>query len=688
MSKSRPHRELRATTPSGDDEPDKADEAGDDQSEEVTIIDGGIADEELTDEEFAQRVSQLEKLGRLIGDDRNMEVVTGTKPGWRYIFHPHNRIEMDPDDVRKRGFEYCLGLIGHEGAHRKISRIDFIPKKIWQQRGFSFLMNAVEDPRVNNWFMSKHRGGRKCLERVYDEDLSMEIRLAMIAKKKLGYTPKHKEFGFQVIRYWYTGEFSEEIPDDVREALAETIQFAKLAYENIPDQNPTDDEIDERAQQVYNIIYRTIWPIYEKLVEQAEDDETLRQLLEDMIENGDLEIDFGEGEQEADETEGEEGEGDEGKGKKPISWEDIPEDLRDKIRELIEKKLAEMDPEEREELRKKAKDNLDGLEVDLNEELKGKMTEQPKSKKEEEEEEKERERERKKKAKRAAERKKARAEKEAELEAKRSEYDKTLAEVAPYIDRVAETIINALITKRFPKFRAHFPGQRLRLKGAMVWESRKEYRKLFETRMPLERRRYSFMLLVDLSGSMDGETIQETFKGVVLFTEALQRAASVLGDVEVCVQGFQNGLIPYKGFEDGMSADLRNQMSDMKERTHLPGCGYNNDGVCVDTASQQLEERSEKEKFLIVLSDGIPAPQWSSNVERYQHLDANEQLRRVVQDISSNTKQHLLSIGLGPGTEHVADYYDDSLARVANIPNVDIEELVEKLEQVLLAMIQ
>jgi len=35
---------------------------------------------------------------------------------------------------------------------------------------------------------------------------------------------------YEVIRHWFTGTFSEGLPEDVQAALDKTIKFAELAY--------------------------------------------------------------------------------------------------------------------------------------------------------------------------------------------------------------------------------------------------------------------------------------------------------------------------------------------------------------------------------------------------------------------------------------------------------------------------
>lgn len=625
----------------------------------------------ISEKEYQERLERLRSMGRVVGEDFDMGVEVGRERGWRYIFKPVNKVEVDPVDVAERGLDYCFGVIAHEGSHRKVSRTDFIPKRVWQEMGFSYLMNAVEDPRVNNWVSGKYDGARDWLERVYAEDLPIEDRVDKKAREKLGYTPKHIQFGLEVIRHWHTGKFSEKLPEDVREALDKTIKYAELAYQTLPEKEPTEEDIKDKAQLMYKVVYSAIWPEYSKIVDKAFEDEKLRQMLKDMIEGGEIEI--------SDEAKGAGGE--------PLPLDQLPEDLREQLKKKIKEKLEGMSPEERKKFEegaeKKAEETLDGLESDLNKEIKGKFSEQPETKAEEKERQEREAKEREEAAKRAKEIREAEREVEKKLEAERTEYDKALMAVKPYVDKVAEDIINLFITARFPKWRAKFPGQKVRIAGAREWASRKEYRGLFEERLPAERKDNAFLLSVDLSGSMSGQTIEETFKGAVLFAEALNRVAQTLGGVKVAIYGFQDELIPYKGFGEELNDALRDKMSVMKKEVDDEGehnqASYNNDGYCLDRASRILGETGSKNQFLLVLSDGQPAGDDIHRVPKYRELDLDEELHAVVKDISIAGKQKLLGIGLGPGTEHVADFYSEKLPRVENIPNVDVKKLAEVL---------
>jgi len=635
----------------------------------------------ISKEEYESRLGRLKSMGRIVGDDFDMGVDVGKKPGWRYIFEPHNKIEVDPNDLAEKGLDYCFGIICHEGSHRKISRLDFIPKKIWQEMGFSFLMNAVEDPRVNNWVMEKYDGAKDWLERAYYEDIPIDDQLDEKAKKKLGYTPKHVKYGLEVIKYWHLGEFTKDLDEDIREALDETIKYAELAYETLPDtDNPTEKDIKERAQLMYGIVYNKIWPIYQELVDKAFDEEALRQMIENMLENGEMQMP----------EEGQDAEG------MPIPWDQIPDDLKEKLKQKLKELLDQMDEDERkkfeEDAEGKAEDALDGLEDELNEELKGKMVKMKKSAKEEKEEEEKAEEEKEKEKEKKEDLKKKQREYERKLESQKTEYEKALTEVAPYVDKVAEDLINIFMTERFPKFKAKFPGQKLRLKGAMDWKSRKEYRKLFETREPFERKKFSVMLLVDLSGSMRGEKIEETFKGAVLFAEALNRVAETMGGLKVAIYGFQDTLIKYKKFDTEIDDELRNEISVMQREPANMGnhnqAGYNSDGYSVYHASKMLEDEGGDNQFLIILSDGFPVPDYGHRAPGYQQLSGDEELKEVVRDIVKNKNQYILGVGLGPGTEHVADFYDEDLRGVENIPNVNVTKLSEVIGDKTVKLIQ
>ena len=633
-------------------------------------------DVEISEVELAERMDRLRAMGRIIGKDFAMKVEIGKERGWKYKFKPINTIEVDPNDVRNKGLDYCFGVITHEGAHRRVSRMDFIPKEQWQESGFSFLMNAVEDPRVNNWVSKKYEGAADWLEQVYEEDLPVEGRIDAKAKEKLGYTPKHIQYGMEIIRYWHTGKFSDDLHEDVREALKSTIKHAENAYGILPGKEPTEEEIIKKAKLMFGIVRSKIWPEYKKMVDKSVDDETLRQMIKEMIAQSELE------------PTGKEGE--------PMPLDQMPDDVREEIEKKLKEKLEGMTEEERDallaEAEKKAKDLLDELESDLDKIIKGKFSDQPETKADKKSRIEVETKETEEAKKRAKELSEARKEVNKKLEAEKTDYERAFEEVKPHIDKVADDLMNVFIAKRFPQLKRGFPGQKLRLKGAMKFAGQRDYKELFERRQTEERPDYSFFLLVDLSGSMRGQKIDETFKGAVLFAEALAKVGATLGTVKVAIYGFQNKLIKYKDFDTELDDKTRNKMSVMKREVSNKGkhnyADYNNDGYCVDGASAILREQEGAQKFLVVLSDGQPAGDNLHRVPRYAGLDHNQELASVVKDISDAGDQYVLGIGLGPGTEHVSDFYRNDLPNVENIPNVNVKKLSEVLADKLKELIK
>ena len=173
--------------------------------------------------------------------------------------------------------------------------------------------------------------------------------------------------------------------------------------------------------------------------------------------------------------------------------------------------------------------------------------------------------------------------------------------------------------------------------------------RVFERVYYPEKKDYAVTLLVDLSGSMRHDNkITETFRGVVLLTEVLAR----LG-VKVEILGFQDQIIVFKSFDGDMNDSVRGKMDGMKaEVTNANPRGhnkadFNDDGPCLEDASERLTQQATKEQFLIVLSDGIPEGSHSGSRE----------LQDAVNKIYVEGVQKLIGIGLGKGTEHVKKFY-------------------------------
>ena len=81
---------------------------------------------------------------------------------------------------------------------------------------------------------------------------------------------------------------------------------------------------------------------------------------------------------------------------------------------------------------------------------------------------------------------------------------------------------------------------------------------------------------------------------------------------------------------------------------------WNDDGPCLLEASRSLEAWPARDRFLFVLSDGLPEGRRSGEAE----------LHAAVARIRATTAQHLVGLGLGPGTSHVRTFYPNAIAEI------------------------
>ncbi|GAA6825947.1 VWA domain-containing protein [Helicobacter pylori] len=167
-------------------------------------------------------------------------------------------------------------------------------------------------------------------------------------------------------------------------------------------------------------------------------------------------------------------------------------------------------------------------------------------------------------------------------------------------------IIKKAIDREYTDERNNLTKGRLQ-KNLLNWFIDDQY-KLFYKKQDLSQTfDATFTLLVDASASMQ-DKMEETKKGVVLFHETLKSL-----NVKHEILAFN---------EDAFEADDRNQPNIIDEIIHYDKSTYvndgprimalepqddNRDGVAIRIGSERLMQRSHKQKFLIVFSDGEPS---------------------------------------------------------------------------------
>jgi len=705
--------------------------------------------------EIKQKQQILSSLAYFIGKDFRIPVeLNDPGAGWCWDFES-NVIRIDPKDLLEKPMDYLRFVISHEGGHRRISRIDSIPLEEWKQPGFSFMMNAIEDPRDNNFVAEAYPRFREQMSLAYQHDLDLEAEAKQKAEQKLGYQPRFMQAGFEYIKQWFRevqgqeAKLSDDLPEEVKAVVSATLESARDSWCRYPSREEADrggkiggkkvdgeSMIKEYARTSYEINRDEIWPEFKKLVEADMEDQRIQEFLKDMqkgqedgskgqslpqelkekltpeeqkeleeaidraIEEAKKEKQKGEegkGSQEGEEkeasashkdekTEGEQEEKEEEIQGKPVDLDSLSDSLKQKIKEYIDS----LPEEQQQEIAEKANATLKEFEKSLNEKIEGKLSDNPEKKAEREETPAEKAEQPEPKEKTWQEREKEREE-EARERRKRMEslfeggekdpYHEALEKVSGLIDALTADLRDVFVKRKIEKYETGYRSgrrwnirQRIREKVAGIPLFKTEAREQREAES--EEMDYAITLLVDLSGSMvSNGKIQEAFKSAVVLSETLNN----LG-IKFEVVGFQDILLEFKSFEEHLDEPMREKLNQMILEVYgnNPG-GHNNpgdndDGACLLEASKHLTEQIAKNKFLIVISDGIPATSYKSQGQ----LD--RELREAVAEITANTNQKI--IGLGLNSQAVTEYYENHIAGITT------EEMVETLGELLREIIE
>ena len=667
--------------------------------------------------------------------------------GWHWNFQ-ENVIRIDPKDLLEKPMDYLRFVISHEGGHRRISRTDFIPLDEWKQPGFSFMMNAIEDPRNNNFVAESYPKFREQMGLAYQQDLDFEAKAKQKADQKLGYQPRFMQAGFEYIKQWFKEtqgrelELTADLPEEVKAAVRATIESARDSWLRYPSRKEADSGgkigrkkvggetmIKEYAKTSYEINRDEVWPEFKKLVDVDMEDQKMQELLKDMQKGQERQEEGGasgggqglpqklkdkltpeeqqtlqeaieqaieDAKKEKTEAQGEEpGEMEttpkspEGSlSGKPIDLKTLPEELKQKIKEFIES----LPEDQQKEMAEKAQAAFKEFEDALNDELQGKLSDNPEKKAGREEVEAEETKQPETKGRGWEEKEKDREEEAIERRKRieslfeageKDSYHEALEKVSDLIDALTADLRDIFVKRKIEKYEAGYRSgrrwnirQRIREKVAGVPLFKTEAREQRESES--EEMDYAITLLVDLSGSMQrNRKIQEAFKSVVVLAETL----SNLG-IKFEIVGFQDIVLEFKAFEEQLDEPMREKLNQtvLEVYGNNPD-GHNNpsdndDGASLIEASKHLANQIAKNKFLIVLSDGKPC--MDSGKKSSSQLD--RELREAVAEITANTNQKL--IGLGLNSQAVAEYYENHIAGITT------EEMVETLGELLREVIE
>ena len=682
---------------------------------------------------YKQRV--LSSLAYFIGKDFEIPVdLNSPGAGWHWDCEK-NIIRIDPKDLLEKPLDYLRFVISHEGGHRRISRADFIPPEIWKQPGFSFMMNAIEDPRDNNFVAENYPKFKEQMNMAYEADLDLENKYKDRAKEKLGYQPKFMQAGFEYIKLWFKeakgekGEISGDLSTEVQEVVRKTIVSARDSWWRYPSKKEADeseDTIRKYAQVSYEINRDEIWPEFKKLVEEDMKDQEMQELMKDMQQEQQEQGEGGQGQstpqelkdkltpqqqKEMEETikkaieesknekggdgsgqkdeKGEHAESEAEKNGRPIDLDSISEELKEKIKKYIDS----LPSDQKKELQKRAEKEIKGLEKEINEELGGKLSDNPdrfeEDKKGRTDEKNERgegvenqpqsdfDREQEMQREKDLEKYKDILEKSLQKDA--NLYEKYRQDVLPIIEALENNLREIFVARRASRWKSGFKtGKRIDLKTRIQEKAKGisavESQAWQKRELPTEKD-YAISILVDLSGSMSGQKIEETFKAVIVLSEVLNKLS-----IKTEILGFNDRLYEYQQFGENINREIREDMGGMLNEVEDTGPGgnikarWNDDGWALQETSKRLARQKAGEKFIMVLSDGSP-------VVSPQHSSSEFDLSRVVNHIVQESDQRLIGLGIGSGTGHVERYYPNSLA------NINVKEMADKLADTIREMI-
>jgi len=658
---------------------------------------------------------QLETIAERVGGDFGMKIEIGKAGEGSFFNASENKIVFDPLHV-KESPKQAQFVAAHEGGHRAITRgpheIGLKNEKInevYSQLGFAFGNNCAEDPADNNWFIKKFEGLKPITKEVYNkmleesrkrkEPLGLNHPEARQAMTVLGYIPRFVYFGSEIIKYWHQKGFSKEIDLQIKDVLGKIKENCQEYFETIPSSEKTEKETVEKAKQRFLNFYENIWPEMKKIVDLDINDEKLRKMTEKMMDDvldkldkrskkelkqsakqgksaleekvEDTEKEFKKAKKEKDKEKQaklkeklENLKKQQDKNIQPLPMDKLSPELKEKLKQIFDK----LPKDQQKKIEKQAKESLERLEDKLNKEKQGKLNkDNPKSHKKRKEKAEKQEQERKKKRKEEQELEKARQKAKERIKKEMTEYDRYYKEVKPMISDLYDELKKVFLPQRHPRWKKGHPsGGRLDLLKAMQFEADKsKYTEIWERKTIPKKMDYRFLLLVDLSGSMGlmsgYEKIKETFKGLIVLTEVLNRFG-----IKNEIIGFSGraGYRQYKRFKEELNKETRKKVSQIIHQTG----GGTPTAKATEIASEELERNKGKDNFLITLTDGGP--------------DSSSDLEKIVEEIREKTNQKLIGLGLGPATEFVEEFYPAAKG------NIKTKQLPEFLSQLLEDMIK
>ena len=633
----------------------------------------------FTQEQQQQILSTREMVAivaRFICKKYTVPVQIGASGGGWYWNPEEQAVILDPKELLANPLEFSRFVMGHEGTHALITEVSLIDENLKRDSSFWFLWNRMEDPRVNNYLVEAYPEMREDMQVAYEISREKTLREQQRAISEQGFYPRAAQAVDFLTQHWL--EISPDsdqawinhalVDPEVLRFIEEVKESAQSAYNLYPS---AEEVFDEEGRQVvarycrasYKIITEQIWPKFQKLAQADHLDAVTSEVLQALVlkssnpENHDNQIE--------------------------VLLDAVSPNTRETIKEiarsLIDKQLglsnaiiAVPEPikqeladklgelkEQLKEMHEAALKILRDLFERLSQEIPLRIPPLGEPETSEGEDNQGADKKEDKFPDPDTEGDAGSSEIAEVLEAlknkHKNQFESVRAEVKDTIDTLTRELRGVLRERRAshyksglkegPLFDAERRSQEV-AKGVPAHDSR-AYMKKIAAKVHAE----AIMILVDLSGSMQGEKIRETFKAVVVLSEALNRL-----QVPFEVLGFNDRIHELKSFKEKLSSSAHKRLSAILGEVTSDRGRYNDDGWALLEAQKRLLIQKQERKFLLVISDGEPAPS-----SAHQHIELEDAVAEVLKSGDIN----LIGLGLGEGTEHVKTYYPEALANIS-----------------------